>query len=94
MSKLPDSVSPIPPSICADGDCSSAIDQLYSYLNGHCDAVDRETIAGHLEGCAPCLNAFEFHQELHDLVQIRCKSELPDGLREKVLGALKDLEFE
>ncbi len=94
MSKPPDNSLPAFRSNCSEGDCSAAIDQLYSYLDGQCDSVDRETIAGHLDGCAPCLDAFEFHQELHDLVQTRCRSELPDGLREKVLDALRNLEFE
>lgn len=82
------------PLTCEGVDCTSAIDQLYSYLDGHCEEVDREVIKGHLDGCSPCLDAFEFHSELQDLVQNRCSSELPNGLRDKVLGALKGLEFE
>ncbi len=82
------------PLICDGVDCVSAIDQLYEYLDGQCQQTDREVIKEHLDDCSPCLKAFEFHQELHDLVKNHCKSELPDGLRDKVLGALKDLEFE
>ncbi len=82
------------PLTCVGVDCTSAIDQLYAYLDDHCPQVDREVIEEHLDECSPCLSAFDFHQELQDLVQSRCKSELPEGLRDKVMGALKDLEFQ
>lgn len=82
------------PLTCEGLDCTTAIDQLYEYLDGQCGEVDAQTIKSHIDGCSPCLDAFDFHAELQDMVQSRCQSEMPDGLRAKVLGALKDLEFE
>lgn len=82
------------PLTCEGLDCVEAIDQLYVYLDGHCKELDRQVIKDHLDGCSPCLDAFDFHAELQQLVQDRCSSELPEGLRDKVLGALKSLEFE
>lgn len=82
------------PLLCEGVDCTEAVEKLYTYLDGQCDSVDRETIKSHLDGCSPCLSAFDFHAELQLLVQDRCKSEMPEGLRDKVLGALLDLEFD
>lgn len=72
-------------------DCLDAVEDLYSYLDGEIDDEKRQVIQAHLDECGPCLEAFGFQDDVKRLVSERCKSELPEGLRDKVLAAIKEL---
>ena len=73
-------------------DCREAVEELYHYLDGELTVDVRERIAVHLDDCSPCFSAFEFHSELKLVISQRCRSELPNGLRDRVLDALRALD--
>jgi mycothiol system anti-sigma-R factor len=75
-----------------DVDCKAAVEELYEYLDGELTAEKRTFISAHLDACAPCLDAFEFHNELRTVVSQKCRAELPTGLRDRVFDALRALE--
>ncbi len=75
-----------------DTDCKAAVEELYQFLDGELTDEKRASITGHLDACAPCLDAFEFHSELKAVVSQKCRTELPTGLRDRVFEALRALD--
>jgi mycothiol system anti-sigma-R factor len=70
-------------------DCSSAIDELYHYLDGELTDERRAEIAEHLDYCAPCAGALGFEAELRQVIANRCKDHVPDALRHKIAALLE-----
>ncbi len=75
----------------APGDCRDAAAELHTFLDGALTDERRVLIAGHLDSCSGCFDAFEFHAELRQLISQRCQCEVPDELRERILSSLADL---
>ena len=73
-------------------DCKAAVEELYEYLDGELTPAKRASIGEHLDACAPCLHAFDFHSELRTVVSQKCRTELPSGLRDRVFDALRALD--
>ncbi len=74
------------------GDCRQAIEELYEFLDGELTQGNRASIDRHLDDCSHCFDAFEFQAELKALVSQKCRSELPDGLKNRVFAALRALD--
>ena len=45
-------------------------------------------IAHHLEGCNPCIEAFDFEAELRMVISARCREEVPESLRVRIAQKL------
>ena len=70
-------------------DCSEALAEIYTYLDGELTDEKRALIAGHLEGCNPCIEAFDFEAELRIVISIRARNdEVPESLRISILERL------
>jgi anti-sigma factor (TIGR02949 family) len=70
--------------------CEQAFKRLDDYLDRELPPEDMERIREHLEVCAWCAQTYEFQAEI--LIQVREKVQrtaVPDTLRAKVLGALR-----
>jgi mycothiol system anti-sigma-R factor len=74
------------------GNCNDALRELYEYLDGELTDERKTHILGHLEGCNPCLEAFDFEAELRILIAKKCQSEVPDALRDRVMAALRECD--
>ena len=72
----------------ADVDCVEAIHTLYHFLDGELTEYRRVEIQQHLEGCLPCLEAFDFEAELRMVIARKCRDEVPDGLRDRIAKAI------
>ncbi|MBO0732330.1 MAG: mycothiol system anti-sigma-R factor [Acidimicrobiaceae bacterium] len=70
--------------------CEEALDTLYHYLDGELTSERRQQIQRHLEGCSPCLEAFDFEAELKEIIARRCKDQVPESLRVRVAQALAE----
>lgn len=73
---------------CSEPDCSDAVAELYTYLDGHLDDDRRTLIRGHLDDCSPCFKAFDFETELRAVIAAKCKDQVPESLRAKIEQAL------
>jgi len=73
-------------------DCTSAIHQLYVYLDGELTEERRIQITEHLDYCGPCAGAAVFETELRMVIANRCKDHVPDALRKRVHDALLEEE--
>jgi len=69
-------------------DCVEAIHTLYHFLDGELTEYRRVEIQHHLDGCLPCLEAFDFEAELRMVIARKCRDEVPDGLRERIAKAI------
>jgi mycothiol system anti-sigma-R factor len=74
----------------AGGECQEVLRALYFFLDGECTAENRLAIQEHLNGCSPCLEAFDFEAELKMFVAERCRDQVPDTLRTRIESALLD----
>ena len=70
-------------------DCNETLRELYQYLDGDLTETDRNHIQHHLDDCSPCLEAFDFEADLRRVIANRCRDEVPDDLRARILGAIE-----
>jgi mycothiol system anti-sigma-R factor len=75
-----------------EGDCSGALHELYTFLDGELTVERRTHISRHLDDCHGCLEAFDFEAELRIVVSQKCREEVPESLRRRVAEALGGLE--
>ncbi len=73
---------------CSEPDCSDAVAELYSYLDGQLDDERRSLIKGHLDSCSPCFEAFDFEADLRNVIATKCKEEVPQDLRRRIEEAI------
>ncbi|MBU6328797.1 MAG: mycothiol system anti-sigma-R factor [Acidobacteria bacterium] len=72
-----------------DTDCSDALAEIYTYLDGELTEERRALIAGHLAGCNPCIEAFDFEAELRIVISTRARRDaVPEELRIRILERL------
>jgi mycothiol system anti-sigma-R factor len=71
------------------GDCDDAVHRLYHYLDGELDDARRADIARHLDECMPCLEAFDFEAELRQVIAMKCREQVPEGLRDRIARAIR-----
>ncbi len=83
---------PSDPQPCVEVDCARALVEIYTYLDGELTEERRTLIAAHIETCGPCLDIFDFEAELRTVVQQRCRDQVPEHLRRRILQALEGLE--
>jgi len=72
----------------AVSDCESALAEIYTYLDGEMTDEKRSLIASHLDGCSPCVEAYDFEAELRMVISRRCRDEVPDTLRLRIAEKL------
>ncbi len=76
-------------------DCAHVIEEVYLYLDGELDEVDRGKIRIHLDECSPCLQQYGLEQEVKALVARCCgRDPAPNGLRDRVLMRLREVRVE
>lgn len=69
--------------------CDDAIHRLYEFLDGELTPTARMGIQKHLDDCLPCLEAFDFEAELRQLIADKCRDQVPDTLRNRIVSALQ-----
>ena len=66
-------------------DCSEALAEIYTFLDGELTDGKRALIAAHLEGCNRCIEAFDFEAELRMVISAKARSdEIPEMLRIRI----------
>jgi mycothiol system anti-sigma-R factor len=70
-------------------DCEAALAEIYTFLDGELTPEKRRLIASHLDGCNPCVEAFDFEAELRMVISTRCRNdEVPETLRLRIAEKL------
>ncbi|MQA04730.1 MAG: mycothiol system anti-sigma-R factor [Streptosporangiales bacterium] len=76
-------------------DCREVLARVYTFLDNELEDADYEQVRQHIDDCAPCLREFGIEQEVKTLVARKCGCDpAPNGLREKVLGKLREVSTE
>jgi anti-sigma factor (TIGR02949 family) len=66
-------------------DCNETLRELETFLDGEMTEEELAEIRGHLEGCPNCLEAFDFHAELKQVIARKCQSDpMPPGLLSRI----------
>jgi mycothiol system anti-sigma-R factor len=68
--------------------CSSVVEELYTFLDGELTEAKRIEITQHVHGCNTCHEVIEFHAELKMVIADRCREQVPDRLRERIARVL------
>lgn len=83
---MPDSVREI--------DCTTAVRQLWDYLDEELDDQRMREVEQHLETCRPCLQHAEFGERfLEALGRARDRHVMPPAVRSEVLATLSAAGF-
>ena len=69
--------------------CDDALRELYAYLDGALTIERRTLISTHIDECSHCLDAFDFEAELRQVVAMRCREEVPETLRIRILQVIE-----
>jgi mycothiol system anti-sigma-R factor len=73
-------------------DCEKAARRAHLYLDRELTVWRRFFVRRHLVRCPPCARAYEFEVEVRTVVSARCRDELPEDVRQRVLQRLRDLQ--
>jgi anti-sigma factor (TIGR02949 family) len=75
-------------------DCNETLRELEAFLDGELTADARTAIGQHIGGCSHCLEAFDFHAELKQVIQAKCRNdEMPPALLSRIEQCLgEDLD--
>ena len=71
-------------------ECNDLLHELDHLLHGELPPDRAEALRHHLDDCPPCFESADFQAQLKDVISKRCTEELPDGLRDRILGFLHD----
>jgi anti-sigma factor (TIGR02949 family) len=72
-------------------ECQEALHHLHSYLDDEMSSDHRAHVRDHLEQCMPCFEAFDFEAEFRIVVRTKCRDEVPDEVRRRIMGKLGEL---
>ncbi|RLV50998.1 mycothiol system anti-sigma-R factor [Nocardioides mangrovicus] len=75
-----------------DWECSAVIDQMFFFLDSELVDADRDEIERHLADCGPCLAKYDLERTVKSLVQRSCCETAPDGLRDRVLLSIRQVQ--
>ena len=74
-------------------DCNETIEELERYLDQELPSSRVEEIVGHLKGCPDCQGAYEFHADLHRVINIKAqRDEISPDFLDKLRTCL-DIEW-
>ena len=69
--------------------CEDSLRELYGFLDGALTGERRTVIKVHLEECSHCLEVFDFEVELRQEIAMRCREEVPESLRIRILKVIE-----
>ena len=75
-----------------DVDCNAVVEELYTFLDGELTDGRRVQIERHFTGCVDCHEVVEFHASLKMTISAKCQENVPDALRQRILGAIRRAE--
>lgn len=74
-------------------DCSEVLGRMFAFLDNELDQAGCEQIQQHLEECGPCLAKYDLERTVKTLVHRSCSEVAPDGLRERVMVSIREVQI-
>lgn len=73
-------------------DCTEAVRQLWDYVEGEIEPVERERVEEHLALCRRCCGEMEFAEEMRGFMLRGPTVEMPPDLRQRFERLIDELE--
>jgi mycothiol system anti-sigma-R factor len=77
-----------------DKDCSEVLERMFDFIDNEIQGADRGEIQQHLDECWPCLEKYDLERTVKALVARSCSEHAPEGLRDKVLLRIRQVQVE
>jgi mycothiol system anti-sigma-R factor len=77
-----------------DRDCSEILERMFFFIDNEIDEADCAQIQHHLDECGPCLAKYDLERTVKHLVARSCSEHAPEGLRDKVLLRIRQVQVE
>ncbi|CAN5326989.1 mycothiol system anti-sigma-R factor [soil metagenome] len=77
-----------------DKDCSEVLDRVFFFIDNELADADQAQIKHHLDECGPCLEKYDLERTVKALVARSCSEHAPQGLRDKVLLRIHQVQVE
>ena len=75
-------------------DCSEVLGRVFFFLDNELDQADCAEIQLHLDECGPCLARYDLERTVKTLVARSCTEVAPEGLRQRVMVSLQQVQVE
>lgn len=75
-------------------DCADYLERIVYLIDNELDEADCSVVRHHLEECAPCLEKYDLERTVKAVVARSCSESAPQGLRERVLVQLRQVQVE
>lgn len=72
--------------------CAEAVRQLWSYLDGTVDEVQRQLVEEHLAFCRRCCGELEFAEELRAFLARHADDDVPADVQRRLVATLEELD--
>jgi mycothiol system anti-sigma-R factor len=76
----------------AEGNCDDVLHELYGFLDGELTTEKRGQIQQHIDDCTPCIEAYEFENDLRQVISQKCRDTVPEDLRRRIAEAIGKAE--
>ncbi len=75
-------------------DCSEVLSRVFFFLDNELEQADCAEIQHHLDECGPCLARYDLERTVKTLVARSCSEVAPDGLRQRVMLSIRQVQVE
>ncbi|QCX28100.1 mycothiol system anti-sigma-R factor [Nocardioides jishulii] len=73
-------------------DCADYLERIVYFLDNELDGADCDAVKRHLDECGPCLRKYDLQRTVKTVVARSCSESAPEGLRERVLVQLREVQ--
>ena len=74
------------------GECADFLQQIVYMLDNELDQAECSAVRQHIDECSPCLQKYDLERTVKALVARSCAESAPEGLRERVLLQLRQVQ--
>jgi mycothiol system anti-sigma-R factor len=74
------------------GECADFLQQIVYMLDNELDQTECSAVRRHIDECSPCLQKYDLERTVKALVARSCSESAPEGLRERVLLQLRQVQ--
>lgn len=75
------------------GDCADFLERIVYFLDNELDEADCSAVRHHLDECGPCLRKYDLERTVKQVVARSCSERAPEGLRERVMFQIREVQF-
>lgn len=72
--------------------CADYLERIVYFLDNELDDADCGEVQKHLDECGPCLRKYDLQRTVKTVVARSCHESAPQGLRERVLMEIKQVQ--